>query len=139
MKYKYLVVSGALNPDGSPTKRPVVEIEVSNRNQRRKFLAIIDSGADQIHMPAAIAEVLGIDREKCRTWNSMGISMQNTPGFIGELTFQVRNQATKFTAPVVFLDTDIPILLGRDGFFDKHRIRFEQDHDTFEIIPAPER
>ena len=139
MKYKYSAVSGQFNADGSFTKRPVVEVEISNGKHHRKFLALIDSGADQIHMPAAIAEVFGIDRANCCPWNSMGISMQDTPGFIGELTFQIRSQASKFTAPVVFLDTDVPILLGCDGFFDKYRIKFEQDHDIFEITPAPKR
>ena len=139
MKYKYSAVSGQLNTDGSFTKRPIVEVEISNGNHHRKFLALIDSGADQIHMPAAIAEVFGVDRDKCRPWRSMGISMQDTPGFIGELIFQIRNQATTFIAPVVFIDTDVPILLGRDGFFDKYRIKFEQDHDVFEITPAPKR
>jgi hypothetical protein len=86
--------------DVSFTKRPIVEIDIVSGNHRRKFLALIDSGADQIHMPAAIAEVFGIDRNKCRPWKSMGISMQNTPGFIGELTFQIRNQVSSFTAPV---------------------------------------
>src|SRR6202166_3847635 len=57
-------VSGQTNIDGSYTKRPVVEVELSRGTQRRKFLALIDSGADQIMMPSAIAEALGIDRER---------------------------------------------------------------------------
>jgi hypothetical protein len=24
---------------------------------------------------------------------------------------------------------------GREGFFDRHRIKFEQDHDVFEVTP----
>jgi hypothetical protein len=139
MKYKYTVVSGQYNVDGSFTKRPIVEVEISNGNQARKFLALIDSGADQIHLPAAIAEVFGIDRNICKPWRSMGISMQDTPGFLSELTFHIRNQPESFTAPVVFIDTDVPILLGRDGFFDQYRIKFEQDHDVFEITPSLKR
>jgi hypothetical protein len=136
MKYKYSVVAGQTNVDGRYTKRPIVEVELSRGNQTRKFLGLIDSGADQIHMPAAIAEVFGIKREECRPWASMGISMESTQGFVGELTFRIKNQLESFSAPVVFLDTDVPVLLGREGFFDRYRIKFEQDHDTFEIIPA---
>jgi hypothetical protein len=135
MKYKYSVVSGQDNLDGSPTKRPIVEVEISRGNHRRKFLALIDSGADQIHMPAAIAEVFGIDRKDCRPWRSMGISMESTPGFVGELTFRINKQSEAFTAPVVFIDTNVPVLLGRERFFDQYRIRFEKDHDIFEITP----
>ena len=133
MKYKYSVVAGETNINGEYTKRPVVEIELSRGNQYRKFLALIDSGADQIHMPAAIAEVFGIDRSKCPKRASMGISMEATQGFVGELTFRIQRQDETFNAPVVFIDTDVPILLGREGFFDRYRIKFEQAHDVFEV------
>ena len=135
MKYKFSVVSGQMNTDGRYTKRPIVEVKISRGNQKRTFLALIDSGADQIHMPVAIAEVFGVEREKCRPWTSIGISMERTLGFVGELTFQIQHQAESFVAPVIFIDTDVPVLLGREGFFDKYRIKFEQDHDTFEITP----
>src|SRR3989338_6461432 len=108
MKYKYSVVSGQLNTDGRYTKRPIVEVELSKGNRRRKFLALIDSGADQIHMPAAIAEVFGIERERSRPWVSVGISMERTSGFVSELTFQIQHQPDSFTAPVIFIDTDVP-------------------------------
>ena len=139
MKYKYSVVAGQSNTDGRYTKRPIIEVELSNGKQKRKFLALIDSGADQIHMPMAIAEVFGISKEKCRPWTSVGISMERTAGFIGKLTFQIQHQTETFEAPVVFIDTDIPVLLGREGFFEKYRIKFEQDHDTFEITPGQKR
>ena len=139
MKYKYLATVGQINIDGRSTKRPIVEVEISRGNQTRKFLALVDSGADQIHMPAAIAEVFGIDRDTCPRRSSMGISMEHIEGFIGELTFRIKDQTETFTAPVVFIDTDIPVLLGREGFFDRYRIKFEQDHDTFEITPVASR
>ena len=37
----------------------------------------------------------------------------------------------------MFIDTDVPVLLGQEGFFDRYRIEFEQDHDTFKITTAP--
>ncbi|KRQ15359.1 aspartyl protease family protein [Bradyrhizobium manausense] len=135
MKYKYSVVPGQLDIGGRVTRRPVVEVEISNGKVARKFLALIDSGADQITMPAAIAEALGIDRAACKTRSVFGISMEHSEGFVAELSFRLRNQASSFTAPVIFIDTDVPVLLGREGFFDHHRIRFEQDHDTFAIAP----
>ena len=78
MKYKYSDAPGQLNTDGRFTKRPIVEVEISRGNQRRKFLALIDSGADQIIMPAAIAEVFGIDRASCPERSVIGVSMENT-------------------------------------------------------------
>jgi hypothetical protein len=55
MKYRYSAVSGHANIDGRHTKRPVLEVELFRGNHQRKFLALIDSGADHIMMPAAIA------------------------------------------------------------------------------------
>lgn len=132
MKYRY-GVSEQLNTDGRPTKRPVIEVEVARGNQRRKFLALIDSGADQVIMPATIAEVFGIDRRDCPERPAMGISMLTMTGFVGKLSLHLQHQAEAFEAPVVFIDAEVPVLLGREIFFDRHRIKFEQDHDTFEI------
>ena len=67
----------------------------------------------------------------------MGISMEWLEGFVGHLSLRIEQQAEPFTAPVVFVDTDVPVLLGREAFFDRYRIKFEQDHDTFEITPRP--
>ena len=66
----------------------------------------------------------------------MGISMVPTPGFVAEIDVCVKGHPA-FTAPVVFIDTDFPVLLGQEGFFDNHRIKFEKDHDTFEISAPP--
>lgn len=136
MKYKYTVVAGAETVAGKFVKRPVVEIEISHKKQARKFLAVIDSGADNILMPSYIADVLGIDRRGSRRYSVMGISMEPIEGFIADVDFRVRNQSDTFTAPVVFIDNNIPILLGQEGFFDEYRIKFEKDHDVFEIGPS---
>lgn len=66
----------------------------------------------------------------------MGISMEPIEGFVAELTFRLQHQKETFRAPVIFIDTDVPVLLGREGFFDRYRIKFEQDHDAFEITPS---
>jgi hypothetical protein len=136
MKYKYTVVAGALDTKGRYTKRPVVEVELSRGGHARTFLALIDSGADQITMPAAIADALGIDRALCPARSLMGITMQRLDGFVADLDLRIRNQAAAITAPVVFIDTDVPVLLGQEAFFDRFRIKFEKDHDTFEITPS---
>jgi hypothetical protein len=139
MKYQYSVVSGQTNIDGRFTKRPIVEVAISRGQQRRTFLALIDSGADHIIMPAAIAEVFGIERHQGPNRPVMGVSMEPIEGFVGQLTLHIAHQEEPFDAPVVFVDTDVPVLLGREGFFDRYRIKFEQDHNTFEISPARSR
>jgi hypothetical protein len=140
MKYRYSVVSGQTNVDGTFTKRPVVEVDISRGDHvKRTFLALIDSGADQIIMPADIAEVFGISPDQCPRRSVMGVSMEPMWGFIAQLTLHVTHQDDAFDAPVLFIDAAVPVLLGREGFFDRYRVKFEQDHDTFEITPAPAR
>lgn len=139
MKYKYKVAAGALDTAGRYTKRPIVEVEISSGGPGRKFLALIDSGADQITMPAAIAEALGIDRTACPPRSLMGITMERTEGFVAQVMIRVQHHVETISAPAVFIDTDVPVLLGQEGFFDGYRIKFEKDHDTFEIVPAPKR
>jgi hypothetical protein len=137
MKYKYRVVSGAYDTAGRYTKRPVVEVEISRGGPGRKFLALVDSGADQITMPATIAEALGIDRAACRPRDVVGITMERVEGFVAPVMIRVQHHVEPITASVVFIDTDVPVLLGQEAFFDRYRIKFEKDHDTFEIVPSP--
>jgi hypothetical protein len=139
MKYRYSVVSGQTGIGGHFTRRPIVQVELSRDGTKRTFLALIDSGADQIMMPAAIAEVFGIERDQCPRRTSMGVSMEPIDGFVSHLTFRIAHQEHTFDAPVIFIDTDVPVLLGREGFFDRYRINFQQNLDTFEIRPAPRR
>ena len=118
-------------------KRPVVEVTLSKNGKNRDFLAIIDSGADVTTMSTQVAEILGIDWRNCRGGNLLGISgvMQNS--YYDKLDITVKALDDTFTIPVVFTETDIPILLGQEGFFDRYRIKFEKDHDTFEITLTP--
>lgn len=136
MKYRYTAVSGALDTRGRYTKRPVVEVELLANGPARKFIALVDSGADHITMSAAIADALGINRDGCSKRTLMGITMQRTEGFISTLQIRVQHQSQPISAPVIFIDTDVPVLLGQEAFFDRYRTKFEKDHDTFEITPA---
>src|ERR1700720_2521971 len=117
MKYKYTVVAGALDTKGRYKKRPIVGGELSHGGHVRTFLALIDSGADQITMPAAIADALGIDRTACPPRSLMGITMERTEGFVAQVMIHVQHHVEPITAPAVFIDTDVPVLLGQEGFF----------------------
>jgi hypothetical protein len=43
---------------------------------------------------------------------------------------------TPVTIPIMFWERQPISLIGQIGFFDQHRIKFERDHDTFEITPV---
>jgi hypothetical protein len=49
--------------------------------------------------------------------------------------FTIKEMGKVMEVPAWFVDSEnVNILLGREVFFDKFRIRFEQDHDTFELV-----
>jgi hypothetical protein len=133
MKYEYSI-SEQMNTDGRPTKRPIVEITIERDRQHRTFLALIDSGADQIIMPSAIAEVFGVDRQSCPERSVIGVSMEPIAGFVADLWLRIDHQREYFRAPVVFVDANVPVLLGRERFFDYYRVKFDQARGIFELI-----
>ena len=53
-----------------------------------------------------------------------------------ELEIQVKD-LNKVKIPVGFIDSrSVTGLIGQGGFFDLHRIKFERDHNSFEISPV---
>lgn len=139
MKFKYLIDLNSKTTTGRLKKRPVVEITLSKNGKSRDFFAVIDSGADVTTMSTQVAEVLGIDWKNCRQGNVLGISGVTQHSYCDKLDITVKTLGDTFSIPVVFTETYIPILLGQEGFFDRYRIKFEKDHDTFEITRAPKR
>lgn len=69
----------------------------------------------------------------------MGVTMERIEGFVADIDIQADSQADAINAPVVFFETEVPVLLAQEAFFDHYRIKFEKDHNTFEIAPAPPR
>ena len=55
-------------------------------------------------------------------------------GFVAQLWLRIEHQREEFPAPVVFIDADVPVLLGRERFFEYYRVKFDQGKDTFELI-----
>lgn len=84
-------------------------------------------------MSTEVAEVFGIDWTQCVKQNLLGISGKMQDSYIGHFDIAVKKMNETLTLPVMFTNANIPILLGQEGFFDYYRIKFEKDHDIFEI------
>lgn len=133
MKFEYLTDTRSKTTTGGPKKRPVVEIIINHNGKSREYLAVIDSGADVTTMSTEVAEVFGIDWTQCVKQNLLGISGKMQDSYIGHFDIAVKKMNETLTLPVMFTNANIPILLGQEGFFDYYRIKFEKDHDIFEI------
>lgn len=137
MKYKY---SSFLPPKNQQKwiKRPVVEVEIFGTNGSQKFNALIDSGADCSLFNAEIAELVGIDLSKSenRPFVGIGGKQQIKTQFLDNVEIKVEGISKSIKIPVGFINSDsVGLLLGQDGFFDSYKLKFEKDHDSFEIMP----
>jgi len=133
MKYKY---TSFFPPDKTLKwiKRPMISVEVFGPNGSNKFSALIDSGADCSLFNTEIADMLGLDLSKGKPANFTGISGKTTGHRLEDIKIKVEQFDKTIKIPVCFVKSKtVGLLLGGEGFFDKYRIKFEKDHDTFEL------
>jgi hypothetical protein len=117
-------------------RRAVVDVELIGPAKSISTIALVDSGADYCLFNIAYAKAIGIDLEKCQKGRTIGIEGQGKEICMTDLEIQVKN-LSKVTIPVGFIDSNSVIgLIGQTGFFDLHKIKFERDHNTFEINPV---
>ncbi|MEK9174927.1 MAG: hypothetical protein AAB725_03075 [Patescibacteria group bacterium] len=133
MKYDYTTYLPAEN--GKFIKRSMIEIEIYGPNGAHKQLALVDSGADKSLFHIEIAKVLGISLSQGKKYVVTGITGQSEE-ILTEVEIKPKHLGS-IKIPVGFIDSPyVGVLLGQEGFFDKHRIKFEKDHNVFEISPV---
>lgn len=138
MKYDYL---SAIPADFTKKfiKRPLVEIEIFGPTRSHKELALVDSGADRSLFNIEVAKLLEIDLKKAHQDIVTGIYGSGKV-LVTEIEIKIKHLEGKIKIPVSFIDSPcVGVLLGQEGFFDTHRIKFEKDHDTFEIVPIKKK
>lgn len=135
MKFKYLTASGPTDSRGKMVKRPMLEIElIGNGGKKINTLGLVDSGADTTMVNLQYADALGINVDKTKTKDVIGIGNGRVQVYPSMLCFKIKYTDYEMTIPVWFIDSqNVQILLGQEVFFDVHKIKFEKDHDTFEI------
>jgi hypothetical protein len=136
MKYRY---TSFYPPDKSLkwVKKPIISIEVFGPGGSQTFGALIDSGADCSLFNIQIAQALGFGLSVARRIRMTGISGDVEGYRLENVEIKVEGIDKTVKIPISFADSlSIGTLLGQEGFFDKHRIKFEKDHDTFEKIPV---
>lgn len=140
MKFKY---SGtlALDSQGRMTKRPMLKLELTLKDGRKVYPSgLIDSGADQTMVNIAYAKELGIDLSNAKPRPMNGIASGSVPTFLSTFPIKSVDLDEEITVPACYIDsTNVDILIGQEGFFDTYRIKFEKDHDSFEITKKNEK
>ena len=133
MKFKY-TQSLATNSKGDFLSRPLLEVELLGSDRIITVLGLLDSGADMSLMNIRYAQVLGIALDDLPTKEFVGIGNARVPTYFTELPIRVKQFSDVLYLPVAFADSpSVDVLLGQEEFFDAFRIRFEKDHDVFEL------
>ena len=134
MKYDYTTYLPGDN--GRFIRRPMVEVEIVGPAGSHKELALLDSGADRSLFNREIASAIGLDLARIMQRDVIGISGR-IKVYTAEITLRLPHFEQAITIPVDFTDSPyVGALLGQEGFFDFHRIKFEKDHNVFEINSA---
>jgi hypothetical protein len=142
MKFKYSVAStksGTLtDSSGRIVKRPVLWLVLTGKNgEKIDVPAVIDSGADTTTLNIQYADFLGIKLDNDKQRNIIGIGKGNVPVYQGIFSFKIKEMGNELEVPAWYVDSDnVNILLGQEVFFDMFKIKFEKDHDTFELTPS---
>ena len=133
MKFKY---TATMAPDtkGRYVKRPLIELEILGKDVSVKAFGLIDSGADTTLMNIEYAKRIGIVWGDGRVKSFVGISGPSEPCQLGVVPIKVKYFDEPIDLAVAFIDSPaVDILLGQEDFFERFRIKFEKDHDVFEL------
>lgn len=135
MKFQYSTVANTFDTKGHFTKRPMLKLELTSKDGRKiQAMGLVDSGADQTMVNIQYANFLGIDLSKAVTRDMRGISDGALSTKLSSFPLKSVELGEEIIIPACYTDSkNVDILIGQEGFFDNYRIKFEKDHDIFEI------
>lgn len=122
-------------PDGIEIKSPSIPISLFGSGMRYQFIALVDSGADISLIPFEVAELLELSLTGKRE------EAQGIGGKVVVVETRINAEVGKthetysFSIPVKVVlspvndEQELPILLGRSGFFDQFVITFNQKEE----------
>jgi hypothetical protein len=137
MKYDYTNTL-ATNTKGKITKRPMIELELLGKEHNINVLGLIDSGADTVMMNVEYARDLGIDLKNTEQKEFLGIGNSRVKCYLAKVDMKIKHFDKIVSTIVAFTESpSVDILLGQEDFFEVFRIKFEKDHNTFEVSLSP--
>jgi len=100
------------------------------------LFGLVDSGASDIILNAQFAPLLGIDLMAAPSQEYQGIGDEPFQAYKHRVTIRLQAAPEAFTVQCAFMpDLRIDCILGRNGFFDTHKIVFEKYKKRFAITP----
>ncbi|MBS3077544.1 retroviral-like aspartic protease [Candidatus Pacearchaeota archaeon] len=118
-------------PDNSEIKTPSILVTFGGAGAKYDFMVLVDSGADVSVIPKSIAELLGLnlagEEEEASGIGGVVPAVESSV----QIEIHKGHEHYSFVLPVKVIldDSDFPILLGREGFFDKFVVTFNQSEE----------
>lgn len=111
--------------DGKLDIFPAAEISIfGNKEKGIRAMFHLDSGATISILPFSDAEALNLKINKDTAVLVRGFSGESLSGYHGEIYIELQNFKTKI--PVIFINSNVPRILGRSGIFTKFAIIFDE-------------
>ncbi|MBU2577165.1 MAG: aspartyl protease family protein [Nanoarchaeota archaeon] len=123
LSFRYHVIPDVTNGEKKPTIPVEFKLESGGYIE---VMCLVDSGSDVVVLPKGIAELLNLNLGE--ESNSLGIGGE-VPVRLSRASFRIKKEHGyhTLTVPVEVFNTDnIPVLLGRQGFFDKFKVTIDE-------------
>tara|TARA_Y100000310_G_scaffold301013_1_gene337114 strand:+ start:367 stop:798 length:432 start_codon:yes stop_codon:yes gene_type:complete len=139
VSFKYKTIK---RPDDQEVKTPSIPVTlIGNSPIRIEFMALIDSGADLSIIPQDVAELINLDLsgEKDKSRGIGGeVEVVNSKM---KIHIEKKHERYLLEVPVqvVLGESKIPIILGREGFFDHFKIIFDQRNERILLKRTTEK
>ncbi len=133
MNFRYKSIE---RPDGNKVKTPSIPVILIGRSGIKiEFMALIDSGADLSVIPQDVAELLDVDLNYPKD-KSRGVGDEVEVININ-ITINIKKGHEDYTlslpVQVILGEHKVPVLLGRERFFDEFTIIFDQINERISL------
>ena len=129
MTFRYVPLQ---RPDGALQKAPCIPVYEHDAHGRLLIIpAMVDSGADTTVVPADLAEVLRLPLGEEIATGGIGGTAKARKTFFSCIIKKGREHYSVRVPALILLDApeDLPVLLGRNGFFEQFDITFRQSEE----------
>ena len=123
-------------PRRRSASRPVLPIQLINGQNKVRYFAIIDSGADFCVFHASIGEIIGLTVESGKLQQFSGVSgqQQQLTAYFHDIQIEVGGHEFDCFAGFSKEIEGLPYgFLGQVGFFSLFDIRFDYDKERVEL------
>lgn len=128
LKYKPVILSS-----GAKIYRPLIPLTLEGE-VKLDVLTILDSGSDVTIIPEEIASVLGLRFTRDNEVTGIGGSSLKAKEASLRVTFGKGHETYGFDIPVLVPEKkDVPIIIGRAGFFEQFKITFFEAEGKLEF------